>query len=278
MESKYILVAAMLSVAACGNGGGSSNSGSGGTSTSSSDVPASLAGNLESAEFDQTNETLTITLPPFDGSPGTADYNRNAALDVGSFQAYDLEENQSSRRYIAMFKSGNHVKVGAVGTEYYLANQYGGTIYGRVGVYDTPSEGVATYEGDYAAVLTVPQANPGDGPSRVSGDAQLIVDFNQALVEGQVTGRTIVDDGTSLDDVVLRATALENGAFFGDVTNAAAKDLGDYGGVIGGPNAEEVGAVLVFTPDDLGTDPANTEYGAFVGDQTCITSPGVTCP
>lgn len=281
MGQKSIFLALLLPLAACaGSGANPVTGGDGDETTSTSGIPETLSVNLESATFDPDAQTLTITLPPFDGSPGDAEYTRQAALDTGGFQAYDLQENGSSRRYVALFKAGTYTQAGAVATNYALANQFGGTTYGRLDVYGAPTQGIATYEGSYAAVLTTANVDTGEGPNRVTGEVLLNVDFNQSLIEGEVTNRELIDNAgatvAAMDSVVLRQTAVESGTFFGDVVTAAADDLGDYGGTLGGPNAEEVAGVLVFVPD--GSDASVTEYGAFVAPQTCISSPGTPCP
>lgn len=297
----------VLALAACGgnplnNGGPGSGSSSGGTTGGgTTTVPAELAVNLSSAVYDSTNGTLIVTLPPFDGSPVAAAYQRNASLDIGSYKAFDLEENAAARRYIALFQTAGDVTAGAVATEYRYANQYGGTTYGRADVYTGPTTGIASYQGTYAAVLTVPiddtDPNPSvRGPIRVTGAARLNVDFNQQLVEGNITGRKIVDDpatliglastayGTNgtLSDVELQQTALSSGTYNGNVTTPGGNKLGTYGGVVGAGTASAPGAnvagVVVFTPTEFGSNKNYTEYGALVLPLSCYSTAGHPCP
>lgn len=270
MGQKSIFLALLLPLAACaGSGANPVTGGDGDETTSTSGIPEALSVDMASATFDPDAETLTITGLAFDGSPAEAEYTRQAGLDIGDFQAYDLGE--SSRRYVALFKAGTYTQAGAAATDYALANQHGGTTYERLGGYNQPTQGNAKYGGSdtYAAVLTTSNVN---NPDRVSGDVTLYVDFNQSLVEGEVTNRQVVGGG-ALADVVLKEAALESGTFFGDAVEPDATPLGKYGGTLGGPNAEEVAGVVV-----LGSDTDTAEYGAFVAPQTCISPPAASCP
>ncbi len=262
-------------------------------------MPADLAGNLSSAVYNAGAGTLTVTMLPFDGSPSGAAYNRQSTLDVGSYQAFDLQENGASRRYLALFQQNGNVWAGAVATEYRFANKYGGTIYGRADVYSGPTTGIASYQGSYAAVLTVPINSSGTpaGPIRIAGTATLNVDFNQQLVEGQVTNRHVVDSANlagqsatlaalsgGMANVELKSGGLSSGTFHGDVTDPGGNKLGTYGGVVAAGSASAPGSavagVLVFTPTDAGQTPNYTEYGAMVLPLKCYSTAGssTTCP
>ena len=276
MIKKFFAIAGLFQLAACGspvtdlNGNYVGPALGGGTPGAIAGVPAELSVDLGAVEYDSVNETLKVTLLPFDGSPVETSYIRDATRDVGGFQAYELQENQFSRKYTALFKDGNFASAGVVATNYNLGNEFGGATYGRPSGYTAPTIGIATYTGTYAGVQTTTNTVTGTGPNRVSGDVLLNVDFNDARVEGEVTNMQIVDGGASLQDLTMVQTAVDGGSFFGEV-RILEITVGDYGGNLAGPNADEAAGALVFDRSGI------REYGAFVLPQLCISAPGTNC-
>lgn len=277
MIKKFCAIATIVQLAACGNpvidinGNYIGNGSGGGTDGALAGVPQELSSDLGAVEYDPVNETLKVTLLPFDGSPQEASYIRVDAEDIDGFQAYELQENRSSRKYTGLFQARNHSSAGAVATNFDLENQFGGATYSRDTEYSAPTSGIATYRGTYAGVQTTTNTATGVGPNRVSGDVLLNVDFNQARVEGEVVNMQVVDGGAALQDVTMVQTAVDSGVFYGEVRGPGGN--GNYGGNLAGPNADEAAGVLVFDrPGDI------QEYGAFVLPQTCISSPAINCP
>jgi len=251
--------------------------GSGGTTATTSTVPGTLAVNLDAVVYDAGNGLLKIKLTGLDSPDLVGTMVREPGLDLvqangaPTYQAYSFQETSLNRRYLAYFAQGDYVMAGAVGTEYEFASYFGGTTYDRSSDFIQPSSGSARYLGRYAGIINYSPNNYTDRGTLVSGDAFVSVNFAEALIEGGVTNRVPLDtvDGTGqldafyatgLPDLALKVTDLENGNFFGDVI-VGDQDKGDYGGVIGGPNAEEVAIVLVFAPYN---DAFVKEFGAMV--------------
>jgi len=260
------------------NGGG--GTGGGGTTATTSAIPGSLAVNLDAVVYNAGAGTLKIKLTGLDSPDLVGTMTREPTLDLvqvngaPAYQAYSIQETSLNRRYLAYFAQGDYVMAGAVATEYQFASYFGGTTYDRSSDFIQPSSGSARYLGRYAGIINYSPNNYTDRGTLVTGDAFVSVNFAEALLEGAVINRVPIDtvDGTGqvsaafdasnggLPDLALKVTDLENGNFFGDVI-IGDQDKGDYGGVIGGPNAEEVAIVLVFAPYN---DPFVEEYGAMV--------------
>ena len=145
-----------------------------------------------------------------------------------------------------------------------------------------PGSGSATLTGDYAGVV---QNAPGDPIfAAVRGDAEITVDFGNAVVSGVVRNRAYLDDDDpsvalfdlESADLVLSETSLslENGTFSGTTSGGdlvvnpgtaleqtVSPTAGRFAGLIGGPDGTEavVGVEATFTS---GTE-SLVEYGAI---------------
>ena len=236
-------------------------------------TPAALSDDLGQVIYDSGAGTLQVSMLPFDGSPQLASYMRDAGLDISGYQAYELEENSNSRKYYALFKTLDHVTAGSVATDVDFNTYFGGSAFQVLTAPTLPGSGIATYQAPYAGLWAVTNTNEGDGPTRVTGDALLNIDFNDLVVEGNVQNRQ-TEGGANLPEITLFFTALDGTTFIGQVKDTLSGDTtGVYGGAIGGSNAAEVATVLVFEPIP---DTPN-EYGSFVADLGCISSPGAPC-
>lgn len=236
-------------------------------------TPAALADDLGAVVYDSGAQTLQISLLPFDGSPELASYMRDAGLDISGYQAYELEENSSARKYYALFKTLDHVTAGSAATDLDFNTYFGGTAFQVLTAATLPGSGIGTYQAPYAGLWAVTNGNEGDGPTRVTGDALLNIDFNDLVVEGRVDNR-LTEDGLNLPEITLFFTALNGTTFIGEVKDTASADTtGVYGGAIGGGGAAEVATVMVFEP----IPDTPKEYGSFVSDLTCLSSPGAPC-
>ncbi|MCV2893283.1 hypothetical protein [Lentibacter sp. XHP0401] len=110
--------------------------------------------------------------------------------------------------------------------------------------------------------------------ARTEGNIFLNVTFgeNNNAINGSVYDRSIVDTGQALPSIVLVATDIAaDGTFLGQVEydGILNNNIGDYGGIFGGPNAESVAGVVSleeFDNDTLGFD-NELEIGVFVLDQ-----------
>ncbi|PJJ86512.1 hypothetical protein CLV77_1059 [Brevirhabdus pacifica] len=262
-----------------GAGGGGTGSGTGGTSggtTNAEGIPTVLAKNVEKITYDSTAQTLKVTLSGLDASDKEATYNRNAALDLNGYLAYDIQESSAQRRFVALVKeSARGTVMASVVADGGQFNRYfGGGYYSRIDAYTIPTSGLATYIGSYAGVITL---NDGSGgPQRTQGTVTLNADFTNSLVNGAVTNRSTTG-GQALDTLVLTATSIdETGTFLGKVEFEDLTGVGDYGGLFGGTDASDVAGVLVVNP--IGGDGTVWEHGAFVLPRCGTAGDAATCP
>lgn len=271
-------MALLFALAACsgnplnngGPDGGGGGGGGGGGSTA--EIPEALRRDVTAATYNAAAETLTVNMDQLDASPISGTFTRDAAaraLDVPGYQAYTFQEASTHRSFIGLFRKSGNVIAGAVGDGGQFANTVVGGIYARDGAYTRPTSGLATYTGTYAGVLNTGLGASGPldavAPLRTQGTVQVNADFTNDRLNGGVINRSIVDTATPLRDVFLQITDIaEDGTFAGTVqqfSSSSLNDVGEYGGIFGGRNANDVAAVLVFQPDpDIA---ALVEQGAF---------------
>lgn len=265
-------MALVFALAACSgnplNNGGPTDPG-GGAGGDTGTIPVGLRRDMTSATYNAAADTLTVQLDALDASPLSGSFTRNAALDVPGYEAFTFQEATTQRSFIGLFRKSGNVIAGVAGDGGQFANTVVGGIYARDGAYSRPTGGLASYSGTYAGLL-----NTGIGavgpfgavpPLRTQGTVQVNADFTNNRLNGQIINRSIVDTATPQLDVLLKITAINaDGTFAGTVqqfSGASLNDVGDYGGIFGGPNANDLAAVLVFKPDpDLA---ALVEQGAF---------------
>ena len=306
MKRTISLFALLGLLAACGSSGGtnpfaSGTGGTGGTGeTGDGTIPETLAADLKSFSYDPANKTLTVTGLTQDSSPLSATFTRNTGLDTGAYEAYTVQDDALFRHVIALVKqSGNSrsVTAGVVATGGQFNRIYHGGYYERSGNFTKPTSGHVRYAGSYAGLTNLPTDNdlitpkptitdvllPGQAV-RTEGVIMLNVDFNDNSIEGQIVEREIQDatftfSGTpDLPSIVLITGAIaDDGTFFGGEVEFEGQidtDIGDYGGIFGGPDAESVGGVVNLTEfhDDFDGE---VETGVFVLDQ-CGTASGAT--
>lgn len=284
-----LLTAAVLSgcggaasnIIADGFGGtGAGTATDGGTTTddtkTAEGIPAVLAQNVEKITYDANAQTLTVKLSGLDSNSSEATYNRNAALDVNGYLAYDIQETSAQRRFVALVKqSARGTVMASVVSDTGQFNRYfGGGYYSRVDAYSIPASGLATYIGSYAGVMN--QSDGAGAPLRTQGSVTLNADFTDSLVNGAVTGRS-TSAGTALDDIVLTAATIDaNGEFLGDVEFTDLTGIGKYGGLFGGTDASDVAGVLVINP--IAGEETLWEHGAFVLPRCGTSGDAATCP
>ena len=297
MKRIFSTLSLLAFLAACGGDGTNpfTNPGTGGdTGGPGGDaaIPESLASDLQSFSYNANNETLTVTGITQDSSPFVVTYTRNAALDSGGYEAYTTQDDGLFRHVTAMVRqSGNSgsVRAGVVATGGQFNRIHHGGYYERNGSYTHRTTGHARYFGTYVGLTNAPTTdgtapiNPGTPaeiiPTRavqVAGNVTISADFNNSSIEGSIYDRTLVDAtagqpaGASLPSIVLVTGAVaEDGTFFGEeieYDGQVGKDIGDYGGIFGGPDAESLGGVVnleEFDDSDFGWD-GEVETGVFV--------------
>lgn len=259
-------------VAACSgnplnNGGPTGGGGGGGGGGTTDNIDPELARQLKAATYNASAHTLSVDLVGLDATPISGTWERSSTLDVSGYEAYTFQEATTQRSFIGLFRKSGNVIAGAAGDGGQFANTVVGGIYARDGAYSRPGSGLATYVGTYAGVLNTGFGGPLDGapPLRTEGTVQVNADFTDNLVNGGIANRQIVDTGTPLLDVYMKITDIgTDGTFNGVVqqfNNGSLNDIGKYGGLFGGPNANDMAAILVFKPDP--DTNALVEQGAF---------------
>ena len=157
---------------------------------------------------------------------------------------------------------------------------FGGFVYDRNGGVDLPTEGQATYAGDYAGIRTFEGRT---GLEYTTGEATVAVDFRDFNegegVQGQITDRRAFDTNgneiqtgegpgqLALPDLsfdvgpgtLTEAGELSNGIrSYTTDENGALEDYeeGTYYAIVAGPNAREIVGIIVIESEDprYGTD------------------------
>jgi hypothetical protein len=253
-------------------------------------VPASVAVNLQSADYDGGDPTISVQLESQDGASLNQTYTRNAAFDVPGYDAYTTQATTSNRFAVALVHESGDVKAVQVVDGGQFSTYFAGGNFARSGGFSNPGPllGVdANYSGEYAGLLNSGIPAPG-GPGgtlnpriadRVTGRVLITADFTDMSVSGGVDQRTVVRTGAALPDIALRpAEITATGTFEGTVerleTNWVA--AGDYAGIFG-TQGRHVASLLVFNPTN---EPALMEHGLIVLPNCSIAPPGsgTACP
>lgn len=286
MHRSAAFLLCMLALAACTDGSGSGGSiGNGGTLD---DIPDDLKKNVSAVSYNPDTERLVLRLNGLDGGPEDLVYSRNAALDVGGYQAYTYQDDPLDRHFTAMVAESNDGSViaGAVADGGQFNRYYGGGFYQRSGNFDAPnaSSGQVSYAGTYAGVTNVDSAGGDLLPvpagtdtailpaqsAVVEGEIFLNVNFGDNAVNGGVFNRRFVEDtSVTLPDIVLISTDIsEDGIFHGEVEfgTSVSSGIGTYGGIFGGNNATSVGGVIALSDVDnnIYSWTGDEEIGVFV--------------
>lgn len=253
-------------------------------------IPETLRENLHEATYNASAQTLTLNMSSLDAGQVTAVYNRNRGLDVGTYEAYTLQDDPLDRHFTALVAQSTDpdqsVRAGAVADGGQFNRYFPGGFYERDGDFTPPSEaaGLVSYAGVYAAVTNVnapgadllPIPGPAIDPSRqprqsarIEGHIFLNAEFGDNTVNGNITNRVLMDYGTALPNVVLLPTEIDaNGEFLGTTEYADRTVNGEYGGIFGGTDASAVGGVVALTSFDGPGNPLGfedeEERGVFV--------------
>ncbi len=296
---------------ACGSGSNpfttdaDDGNGTGGNNPSvTNDIPTALAGDVTRVTYDPAAMTLTVEGLTLDDIPFSATYARRPGKDVAGYEAYTTQNDgldRHSTAYVAQSNNAGAVRASVVSTGGPRNRVFAGGFYERDGGYTppavSPTSGLVSYAGSYVGLTNVdgdgsdliPVA-PGTPPelipseaAEITGDAFLQADFADNSVEGNITNRVLVDRGTPLGSIVLVQTGIEaDGTFSGTQVeydllaypgeNVVGTDIGDYGGIFGGPDASGVAGIVQLdqfdgpNDEELGFE-AETEVGIFVLDQ-----------
>ncbi|MEX0370734.1 MAG: hypothetical protein AB3N09_08895 [Tateyamaria sp.] len=263
--------------------------------TSSTAVPEDILGDLNSLSFNASTNTLTVTGLTQDGVPLVNEYRHITSTFAPGYETFTAQNDALGRHATAFVASRDGVQAGIVLTGPQFNEFFGGSYYERTGDYVAPtapeSRFDVTYYGNYAGglngagpvtdLITPAGLDPDVGvPAQaayITGLMFVNVDLNDMSVEGEIYDRTAFLDGSNLDlpDLVLIEGELTgNGTFAGNIEidesdpagpGGSSTDIGDFAGIIGGPNGETMaGGTFIerFSPDIDG----EIEYGVFVLD------------
>lgn len=249
-------------------------------------IPEALKETLNSAVYDPAGAgSLVLNMHALDSPQIEQPYQRNAALDIGPYRAFTYQDDPLDRHFTALVAQVGSVRAGAVADGGQFSRYYRGGFYERDGGFTPPTtSGLVSYVGTYAAVtnLDAPGADllPVPGPAvdpailprqsaRIQGDIFLNVDFSDNVVNGNITGRSLVDYAIALPDILLLpGDVAANGTFSGGTGYGDLTANGDYGGIFGGTDAGAVGGVVALDNFDGPGDPLGfineEEHGTFV--------------
>ena len=193
-----------------------------------------------------------------------------------------------THHFLGARTNGGYVALGAseftpVGSEYTAAT------LNRTSETVLPTTGTALYQGDYAGLvserLAAGATNFNDVDYLVTGDVELNVNFNAAILSGAITNREVSAPangttvlGVSTDDVTLVASPINtNGVFAGvasggDINSSGGTNgtgAGSYTGLFVGPTGDAALGVVKLPINTGSTYPTDgaLELGAFVADK-----------
>jgi hypothetical protein len=270
------------------------------------EIPESLRGDLDGVSYDPASQTLTVSGVTLTSETYDADYARNPSYDVYDAQgnlayvAFSTQSDPLDRPAVAyVMETGNSgaARGGMVITGGQFNRYFGGTFYERDGGFNPPdttssnAAGLVSYAGTYVGGTNVSDAgglaltppNTADpaiqptSPAIVVGQIFLNVDFATNTINGGIYNRDFrgYEGQFALPDIVLTTAGIDSdGRFFGEEVEYRGvlnNDIGDYGGIFAGPNAEGVAGGVRLTEFDGQGDPlgfdGEEEYGTFVLDQ-----------
>ena len=313
MNRTAALCVLALGLSACGDGNPFSSTTTD-TSTPTTDasggIPSTLASDLGSFTYNPSNQTLTVEGVFLDADNASGTFVRKPGLDVPGYIAFTSQDDPLDQHVTAYVQDINGTRAGVVLSGGQFGTFNGGTAYAREGSFDPPvvsgDSGLVTYAGNYIGLsnidndggdlLAVPAGTdqallPGQAGT-ITGTIFINVDFNDNSLKGSIINRVLDADDDNLapgtttlavpDVDLLPGVIASDGTFTGDAVlsdDPNNNDIGDYGGIFGGSNAE-VMAGSIFLEDHLieGTN-ADQEYGIFVLGQcgSSVATGGALC-
>ncbi|AKS45548.1 hypothetical protein SAMN05444287_0644 [Octadecabacter temperatus] len=223
---------------------------------------------MNSVEYDATNDQLIINNLPFDGPDGVYDDVAGARTVNASGQVTDIFENTEAvingeMQYYAVFVQSDYLDAtSAAGREWANFGFAGANLNRTEYATPTPSQSSYEYLGVYAATRTY---NFRGGIELIRGDARLLLDVDdtdpleglQGTVVGAITNRTRDTIGDTmvgdLPDISLISVEFntetglwEDGTAATYFDDGNVRDTGTHTGLIGGPDAEELGGYVIL--------------------------------
>lgn len=266
-----------------------------GGSTGAITIPDELKGDLTKISYTPGAVTITVEGISLDGNNRSTTYNRRAALDVPGYIAYTAQNDPLDRHstaFVAQSRNSGSVRAGVVVTGGQFNRVFSGNFYERTGGFSRTT-GLVSYAGTYVGLLNgggngsdLLPVPAGTDPSVVPGQAGTVTasvflnaDFADGQVNGAIYNRVWREQnngaGQALPSIVLIATDIAtDGTFHGanvEYDGLVGTDIGDYGGIFGGPDADAVGGAVVLTEWDGENNPlgleTELEWGVFVLDR-----------
>lgn len=248
-------------------------------------IPEVLSSDLDGIVYDPNAPvpTLIVSGVTFDGDPFTETYARNTSLDSGDYQAFTRQATPMDAHSTAYVRQIGGTRGALVVTGGQFGYYNGGATYSRTGAFDRPGPtqdtGNVKYSGTYIGLLNAPDngndllPTPGVDQElrprqagRVSGDVNIVADFNNNRVKGLVNNRTYIARNINMSDLEIAPTDInDDGTFAGEITQGQ-QSKGDYGGIFGGPESDAVAGTL-FVKDHQAGFTDLEERGLFVLDR-----------
>lgn len=327
MIRTVFLLGLVASLAACGDGqplfddeggGGGGDGvtgedgGSNGSISRAEERNDAGGGYIEDVSYNRANDTFFVDNLAFDGDnvytrdddvPTLSDGNGRARYRVyeGKERVRDPQDGDpiDQATYRAIYgESRNRTSDGEPVTSFaivrtgsYVGYGFGGFVYERNGGVDLPTNGQATYAGDYAGLRTFNGVEAGNRLEYTTGEANIAIDFrdfNEGRgVQGTITDRRAFDlegnriatgpgDGQlQLPDLIFDVgpgSFSENGEISSGLRSYAVIDgelgeyeAGTYYAIVAGDDAEEiVGVIVVESKDPRFEDVTAQETGGFI--------------
>ena len=222
---------------------------------------------MNSVEYDAINDQLIINNLPFDGPDGVYDDIAGARTVNATGQVTDIFGNTEAvingeMQYYAVYVQSDYLDATSAAGRNWSNFGFAGANLNRT-EYSTPAPSQSSYEylGVYAATRTYDQRG---GIELIRGDASLRLDVDdtdpleglQGTVIGAITNRTRDTIGDTmvgaLPDISLISVEFNTGTGLWEdgvaetYYDGNVRDSGTHTGLIGGPNAEELGGYVIL--------------------------------
>jgi hypothetical protein len=238
-------------------------------------------GAVQDSRFDGDNLRVQV---PLDGPDAlqTFDLEDDARLD--GFKEYSFSISDENRQYTAFAarSSGGEI-VAIVAMDDGQFNRYfGGSQVIQRTAYSAPASGTASYEGNYVGLINVDTSpTPGD----VTGNVRIDANFADPKIEGDITNRIAVVNGTTVnlqEIVFVNSDIRADGTFAGraEFRDPDNTGVGTYSGALAGSGSPFIGGNVSIGSDlftggavvggasldaVIGTDTSRIqEYGIFI--------------
>jgi hypothetical protein len=270
-----------------GGGGSGGGSGNGGADGDAEDTCGSTnvvcRGEVNLFTYDSGTNTISINNLPFDLD---GDYSF-----VGTVNGFSQFINDNGDEiYVALYREGTEgTGAGVVATDGYANFGYGGVVLRSDGA-TLPSNGEATFSGQYAGIrVTSGVSGTTVAPdfTRVTGTANMRVDFEDfdvvGAIDGVIINRVAIDETnfpTALPSVSITTTGFDGiqiettsaAEVVGpDQSGASGTFFGIFGGNVGAGTAEIAGIIILQGANFLNDDYDVLERGGFIAPQTSFT-------